>query len=277
MAEAIFGLAKVKLGLNTNLFSVEAISLQISAATPNRLQLVVFPCACSLRSTQCAALIALATAAGIARIEPVRAAEPRTVPEASRTPSNASGSLTTMTAIFCLSTSQPAPWIDPVALAMWCLSSARDDAALDTETNSGLVFSVNDAGRNSGLSVPAHRSQAIAFVFGINAPSALRHQFPYAIGPPARANQTPLRADGMFVPGDSAARRTSRVAASIAVSSARAARRWVSGAEKADPIFFPLPSMALRGEPESPTTSYLGFVAPARIRARFDELFRRLS
>src|SRR6266700_1425341 len=30
----------------------------------------MFPCACSLRSTQCAALIALATAAGISRFEP---------------------------------------------------------------------------------------------------------------------------------------------------------------------------------------------------------------
>lgn len=233
----------------------------------------MFPCAYSLRSTQCAALIALAAAAGISRFEPADDGGREKLREPNREASETRATGCAKPSFFHLSIDRPSPWTEPlIEMVAWCLSAADDNSVTSEEPTNGSLgwFEAPTVALEilAPLTGPATEHSTAAD----RAPSARQHRFPYAVGPPAAWSQTPLRAEGTFVPGDSAARRSFRIATSFTVSSAHVARCWVTGPEIAGPIFFPLPSMALRGQPESPSTSSLGFVAPARIRARCSEL-----
>lgn len=232
---------------------------------------------CSLRSTHCAALIALAAAAGISRFEPVDDGGREKRQEGNRPVSEARVTGCAKPTFFQLSMDRPSPWAEPLtAMVAWCLSAADDNSANEDEATSGLSCWFEAPSTASEFAAPIALSAIEHFALKIRAPSARQHQFPYAIGPPARGCKTPLRADGTFVPGDSAARRSLRVAASFAVSLARIARHWVSGPEFAGSIFLPLPSVALRGQPEISSRQRLGLSAFAWLRHRATQAQKKM-
>ena len=192
----------------------------------------MFPCACSLRSTQCAALIALAAAAGIMRIEPARSeratASSQNLERASVQPLNQpAGSISR----FHIDGGTIAPWLRLVHVtwqqfAEWVPPTPAPTHSIKKILRPRLVDTVP-------------------------LPSARQHSFPYAVGPPlSRTTLTP-RAGDTEVSGDSIARRGlfSRLATDLVLSRfARTTRTGNPGLKLAGT--FPNPSSALRGEPE---------------------------
>lgn len=226
----------------------------------------MIPCACSLRSTQCAALIALATAAGIARIESIGGAAPHRAPATERRGADVHVTGTVKPVFFQLSTDRPAPWVASVAtLATWCLSLSGNHLVPHEQTASGSAcwFEAPDAPTGIAVSVSV---STVSYGFRVVSVLSVRqHHFPYAVGPPRCAGQPPLRADGTKVPGDSAARRSLRVAASFAdFRFARVTRRSLPGSEFAGPFFLPIPSFAPRGERGFSSRQTPAFAIPAR-------------
>lgn len=206
----------------------------------------MLPCACSLRSTHCAALIALATAAGIARIEPAQTTE-RSRPDFPECPP-------------CSMVISPTPLRES---AMWSLepwfrlvqrltrrSSVTVAAAHEDATPPALPTGIpclpcTDSPTTTGaerwsLVLPARSESGL---------SAQEHSFPFAIGPPLPQASFDPRADGTRVPADSTARR--KFASSALFSSfcfvARLARCEFAGHRLAGSSFHP--GSALRGEP----------------------------
>src|SRR5688572_8098764 len=125
----------------------------------------MFPCACSLRSTQCAALIALAAAAGIMRIEPARTqGTPRSEPEPQRAISPLDASVSNQMGHFQF-VAAAAPWVHLFQIASEWVAAAEVRAPFS-------------------LSPPLAERELLAFDFRTIGPSAREHSFPYAVGPP---------------------------------------------------------------------------------------------
>ena len=222
----------------------------------------MFPSACSLRSTQCAALIALATAAGISRFEP--ATESSAADHGPAINSATTSTVTLRATYFQLALKLLAPWLNASP------ELRRTDSPADSAP-SARIPSPEYAGADSAelrSSPPAADVVASIFPPSIAAPCAQRHSFPYAVGPPARENTSQPRADGTFVPCDSAARRSSflRIALVRFVRSdfddARLARRDFAGATVARPLS--ISSAGLPGQPEIPLGSHLASLPPRR-------------
>ncbi len=227
----------------------------------------MIPCTCSLRSKQCAALIALATAAGIARIESVGGAAPHRVPATERRGAETHATGTVKPVFFQLSTDRPAPWVASVAtLAAWCLSLPENHLVPHEQTASGSACWLEAPDAQTGIAASVSVSTVSYGFRAVSVLSVRQHHFPYAIGPPLRAAQSLLRADGTRVPGDSAARRSSRVAASFAdFRFARVTRRSLPGSEIAGPFFLPIPSFTPRGERGFSSCQTPACAIPARV------------
>lgn len=205
--------------------------------------------ACSLRCTQCATLIALASAAGIMRIEPTQSTGTRTP-----TPNTAVGSRT-------------CEWVDRssashfevavAAIAPWCrLIQVASDLVSDAAVKATVA-----------LPPPAGTTERVSVLWGAPAPSAREHAFPFAVGPPPRGATWNPRADDTVVSGDSVARGSivSRVAAGLYLNfSARSTRIgnpvaiWTGLLSES--------GSALRGEPGG-LPSLIALLDPAGLRA----------
>jgi len=193
----------------------------------------MFVSPCSLRSAQCAALIALATAAGIMRVEVVEArssASRTTKPEANRATRVELPRLAP-TARFHVAFDAVAPW-----LALFHVA-----AQLAAESPAETPPPHPAAASPAPLPFPPRLR---------GGPTARQHSYPYAVGPPAHGIASPTRADDTLRSTDSAARRiaVSRVV-DVSLSSflARWTRRETPGPKLAGT--FSSPSSALRGEP----------------------------
>lgn len=210
---------------------------------------VMFPCPCSLRSTQCAALIALAATAGIARIESA-ATQPTTRPTSevgvsvsvSRCDEN----------YFRAAIHVLAPWFrlfESVAITGTSVDDSSSADASRSGPNGGHVLAAHEpAHGHAALRAGAHFSY---HDFALPTLSARQHQIPFAIGPPWRGARSNRRVDGTPVPCDSAARGrlVSRVVPVFnSCFVARLARPVFSGLDSPD--LYPDPSPGLRGGPE---------------------------
>lgn len=210
----------------------------------------MFVSPCSLRSTQCAALIALAAAAGIVRVESnshksttsqQTEVDPRPIPVQPRA--------------FEILLHAPAAWPARTAGLATCWSG--NFPLLSTLTEAFLTHSGGDSvpiDFISASSAAAAKSlPSVPFLHRTSDRPALccrPHVLPFAVGPPRSHRTSTLNADGTPVPGDSAANRTSapKVAAQDEVSSdARLARPCSPSQTRAESVSrF---GFALRGEP----------------------------
>ena len=189
--------------------------------------MAMFPCACSLRSTQCAALIALAAAAGIMRIEPRNERAGSSSPSGEQVSIKSVDQAARSMSRFHIDGGTIAPWVRLVHVT-WQLVDWAPPA----------------------LSPPIEKILRPRFIETLPLPSARQHSFPYAVGPPpSRITPTP-RAGDTEVSGDSIARRGlfSRLAADLFLHRfARTPRTGNPGPKLAGT--FSNPSSALRGEP----------------------------
>lgn len=200
----------------------------------------MFVSPCTLRSTQCAALIALAAAAGLARIETntsPRASSsdvsPAPAPAASH---SRPGECSSRTSFECL---QPI-----FVLAVWWSCESEPVSAclgsLPARPDEGSSTPVATLPASTGARVPsASRARRFARTHRA-ALCRLSHALPFAVGPPRCRRLHPPTAEGTHVPGDSAATGTSgfKVAAPDEDSSlARLARGFFPGQPLAGPVF----------------------------------------
>ena len=211
----------------------------------------MFPCACSLRSTQCAALIALAAAAGIMRVEP----PPAPMAEA------------------------PAPRaIRQSAHIEW--GKQRTDVRAATESfrlplRSLLELAASCDAFETCSPLPglaACRACAAAYsVPPATAQSARQHSFPFAVGPPADGAILDPRAADTEVSGDLAARRSTSFRVAVCffpLSAALTQRDAHRTTDSAGSAFDP--SLALRDEPESFPPRLTSIILAAVRRRRAD-------
>jgi len=208
----------------------------------------MFPSACAIRSAQCAALIALATVAGIsrfaARSQP-EAASPNSGPTTAQTTAPSSFS----SPRFSLFAQLVRLYRERFDLSSPRLGSVADDLAAPRTSLAPLAVCATPS------DTPTHLAEFPAAAFAFSCPihvvsDAMRcHRFPFAVGPPAPTAHSPQRADGTSVPGDVSARWlfVPPHVPSFLVSVARLACLEFSGrSPNADD--FP-PSSVLRGEP----------------------------
>lgn len=193
---------------------------------------VMFSCACSLRSTQCAALIALAAAAGIMRIETAH-------PEAPEAPRNSEGVSATEVVVsaesaryYHASAENQAPWLRLIELT----TDVANEAVAE------VTWVTAPSIRSSGRFTSADDVVTL---------SPRQHSYPFAVGPPDRGSTWIRRVADTRVSGDSAARRTffSRVAAVWLVGFSAPLLRHENRVPFLAREFFE-PSSAPRGEPE---------------------------
>ncbi len=198
---------------------------------------------CSLRSAQCAALIALATAAGISRFEPAPA-KPAARPsgaEARATPAVTASSRTQFY---------------PAAMQALAPRIAAARTTIDFSPSS-LAASAPDLVAEAPVDSwpPLAPSEAPPLIFSTPVPPALsarQHSYPYAVGPPRGGNARKLRAAGNALPGDSSARRSqvSRIArVFISIFRAPLTRTADSGPQLAESHFAPSSAPRARREP----------------------------
>ena len=204
----------------------------------------MFPCACSLRSTQCAALIALAAAAGIMRIEPAQtnaARNPMIAEELARSTASVPGRFTST---FEAPANAYAPWLQWIQVAKQMAAyAASPDVTLP-------VFPPESAKRRPCVSSAAPP------------PSARQHAYPFAIGPPRRGATWTPRADDTDVSGDSAVRR--RLISGFAAASLQFSARLSCNRIPVPTLagLISEPSFAPRGEPDW-NDSLLASIEPA--------------
>jgi hypothetical protein len=218
----------------------------------------MFPCGCSLRSTQCAALIALATAAGIVRMDSARAAvsadtkayKPAAVDvrlEHRIEPSRYQIALQVL-----------APWLRVFGISIQESASGSPVlvAAALTATESAAdcgsrYFGPPALSPTPSLAVATEVQRPNVFAWVAPAPTARHYAFPFAVGPPAAATRSSnLRVMGTAVPGDRIARWMSVSPVAVSFFSMSGAPEWCAvspGHSLAGSDF--LPSFALRGEP----------------------------
>ena len=189
---------------------------------------------CSLRSTQCATLIALAAAAGISRTGPA--------PEKPTAPHPVVGAQT-FAAIAAISRAQ----FYLAAMQTLAPSFRVSCATFDFERDDATGYSTLDlptlaSAETSPPVAPPEESPLIFRSPAAPALSARQHSYPYAVGPPRRGIAQSLRVADTAVPGDSSTRRSqvSRIArVFIAVPSALLTRLTDSGPKLAESIFSP--------------------------------------
>ena len=164
----------------------------------------MFVSPCTLRSTQCAALIALATVAGIARVEtnpqPNHAAS---TPEA--TPRTVFATRAELTR-FVVAPTWSAPWLQPFArLTLWLLA-ADDRPHPDLITNQASDPDQNPvATLRTQLALPTRLAESLGeSAVPPSQPRIARgsrsHLIPFAVGPPRSPLTLKLRANGTPVP-----------------------------------------------------------------------------
>jgi len=203
----------------------------------------MFPCVCSLRSTQCAALIALATVAGISRFEPAH--DSRVTPER---PVAVQRKIVERKASFSAQ-------VYPVSMHSLAalVYAPQADFRLDHKNEGGGGAGIGMAAELTETLAPGPRVfEAVANYFGspVVKPTARGHSYPYAVGPPRCGIHSNLRAVGTEVPDDSPARRWQDlriVTVSTLTGCAPRRRTTDSGPTLAGSPFSP--SCALRGEP----------------------------
>lgn len=203
----------------------------------------MFSSPCSLRFTQCAALIALAAAAGISRFEAVPAR-----PQALR-PVAAVQTCATATTI-----SRAPFYLAAMEALVPRMRASRSTCGFECDRGTGCLFSDLPAlaphdSWPSGASLAD--SSLIFYAPALRGLSPSKHSYPYAAGPPRRRINQPLRAAGTTVPGDSRARRSlfSRIVRGFAfLVGAHVIRPADAGLKLAGSNF--QPSSALRGEPD---------------------------
>ena len=228
----------------------------------------MFSSPCSLRSSTCATLIALAAAAGISRCAPA--------------PAKPAASLRAIVSVLAAGAKRPSTPAYPFSIAACAHASplARRTLAVATaETLTPLAAAAPAAGWSP---VPPALELETSFFDWVHAvPTARQHSHPYAVGPPARGIDQPRRAAGNALPGDSSARRSqvSRIArVFISFSPASLRRGPDSGPRLPESISAPVsarrvprPTRALGGLeflPPSPRP-FPGLSAPTGRRAAF--------
>lgn len=174
----------------------------------------MFSCACSLRSTQCAALIALATAAGISRFEPAKSTLANERGTDTRSAVANDEAVQMRLSYFRAALNALAPWFrlfEPnVVASTWVAPSACDREHRDHGDCSGVGQHAPCPAARTSLSTLVREPAASPFTFFSGCapvPSARKHSFPFAVGPPPDTLAANRRVVGTAVPGDSAARR----------------------------------------------------------------------
>jgi len=241
----------------------------------------MFLSACSLRSTQCAALIALAAAAGISRFEH----EPEH--SAAKHPDAAPRRAATAESIFAGNRSltfASVRWLQSAAetlIAIFAPEPARpvaNDHAGDASSRGSPAPSPFLATDPSLAPPPPAISGALAFSSEPPRPLTARdHAWPHAVGPPrcGTSHQKILRVAGTAVPCDSTPRRmsastVSRIAGFDFHFVARESRALSVGPESAAPQVSP--SFVLRDGPESSSAVFPAATAVPTRRARVARL-----
>lgn len=164
----------------------------------------MFPSPCSIRSTQCAALIALAAAAGIARIES----------SATQTASHPASDVRASVSVarcddnyFRAAIHVFGAWLrlfESVAVTATSVDEGSSVQPSRSGHHSGHVLGVCErAYGHIVLRAAAHSSYPD---FALPTLSARKHQIPFAVGPPPRVAHSIPRVDGTPVPGDSTPR-----------------------------------------------------------------------
>lgn len=213
----------------------------------------MFVSPCTLRSAQCAALIALATVAGIARTETPAPTTPSDDTSTAVAQSHRAASSLHHDFVFARAWSRP--WLQPVAtIALW-LFSGGDDHTVELIASTPTAPAPDQA----DCSEASDASPLLCFLPLAAAGSfqrepspalcTLPYVIPFASGPPApHANHT-HRADVTWGLSDVTAFRKfiSPVVPSSFSIVARLACREFAGHSLAAPFFHP--SSALRGEP----------------------------
>lgn len=223
----------------------------------------MFASPCSLRSAQCATLIALAAAAGISRFEPA--------------PARPAVGVAAIVSILAAMAKTPQAHTYPISIAVCAHAAPRARMTLAASAAETLAPLAAEAPAAGWSPAPSAIESAISFFdWAGAAPTVREYSYPYAVGPPRRGYATPLRVAGNALPGDSSTRRSqvSRIArVSENISSAYVIRTEDRGPRLARLAF--VPSSALRacrehaesGEPgplSRPAHSPARFCAPSR-------------
>jgi len=161
----------------------------------------MFSSPCSLRSSTCATLIALATAAGISRFEPP--------------PAHTAASLPAIIRVLAAVAKPPQVPSYPLSIAACAQAGPTAPRTLSAWAGETLAPPAATASAAGWSPTPCAIETEISFFDWAGAvPTAREHSYPYAVGPPRRGTDTPLRAAGHAWPGDSSARRSqvSRIA-----------------------------------------------------------------
>jgi len=211
----------------------------------------MFASPCSLRSTQCAALIALATAAGIMRVEvaEARVSASRANQSDEHAYSQIERHLPVSAARFQVAFDAVAPWLALFQVAAHSVAECPAEVSAPRPS----------AGSPPRVPLPTRLGCG---------PTARQHSYPFAVGPPTCGATSPARADDTSVSPDSAARRIaiSRVAVvTLSSFSARLTRLGTPGPKLAGT--FSSPSLAPRGEPVAlrlPSAASAAFGLPSR-------------
>lgn len=223
----------------------------------------MFPSGCSIRSAQCAALIALAAAAGISRFEP---AESSPVESTNSTPSITRTAPRRPTQAFRAALLQLFGRVFHCDVLM--LNAVTGTPAHEHSTTTTVSSLRASAAGLHGVGPPrppvtlAATQPAFPRPFAVSALSVRRHVIPFAVGPPACTTDSTPRAARTPVLGDLSACRpsASKVALLfvrfVVAPSARLSRPALSLARP-----LPEPSLTLRGElsPLHPSSGFPAF------------------
>jgi hypothetical protein len=193
----------------------------------------MFVSPCTLRSTQCAALIALAAAAGIARVETTNGSRSRSISDSDQSTAGATHSaLSFRGSFFQLPAFAAAPWIERFA-AMAVSFFAPPTGETQTRLVAGQIVSASDshpieaeaAISHASIREPATADNAAALI-NVLLPALCTHThlLPFAVGPPAPDALTHPTAVGTSVSGDSAAQGTFAPCVAFSASVYRDAR-----------------------------------------------------
>ncbi len=232
----------------------------------------MFISACSIRSAQCAALIALATAAGISRFETVTQAEPDSA-STTQSVTRAAPKRAVFTyparlfacfrLFFAGSISLPSLSASMPTSSTPTTSIPSDPTAPDT---GHPAFWLEPAPVAAPVSAPVVCATSFPPSPDFAAVSVRQHRFPFAVGPPTYGATITPRAARTRVLGDSPACRlsVSRVASS-SVLFARFPSAPFERTSRPRPVVAGLPSepsLTLRGEPSLSPEFQPGFSQP---------------
>ena len=235
----------------------------------------MFSSPCSLRSTQCATLIALATAAGISRTEqpPANNASAPATPQSV----HSDNFFAAQPRAYRLAATAPAPWLRPASVAATQAPPNSPEIAPVADPTHDTSPPSCAAAPDATLAPFPPALATVSVFFAPPAPtlSTPKHSLPFAIGPPRCGTPTRLRAAGTELPGDSPASRSqiSRIATvPILIFRARSApsdKGPTSARSRSSP------SSALRGANRKfPPTTPASVRAFARPRGARPVLFR---